>query len=166
MSRQIVYSAVSEEALVDNIAAVFVADFKWFLDELYPGQDLQDFVERALGQVLGINAPFMALAPVRNASVESEDGHYLREALRVDLLMGVIADSPDTVTRMIQRYMRTGEAVLRAANKDELFGTVNRDNTFGFSLDCEHVYQPDIRTNQVQFFRNATLQITVNIHER
>jgi hypothetical protein len=166
MTRQIVYSAVSEEALIDNIAALFVSDFKWFLDTLYPNDDLQDFVERTLGQVLGINAPFMALAPVRNASVESEDGHYLREALRVDLLIGVIDDAPDTVTRRIERYMRAAEALLRAANKDEMFGITNRDNTWGFALDVEHVYRQDIRTNQVQFFRDATLQITVNIYER
>ena len=157
------FEAVSEEAVVDNILVLVERDFKLGLDYFYPTAGLQDFAERALGQVLGNEAPMLGIAPVRNASIQSDDASYLTEALRVDLAVGVTDDGPQTVTRKIERYMRVLEAVLRAGNKNDFFGTISK--TFGFSLDCEHVYRQDIRTNQSIYFRDATLQLTVNIKE-
>lgn len=159
------FQAVSEEALVDNILVLVERDFKFALDYFYPTEGLDDFAERALGQVLGNEAPLLGIAPVRNASTQSDDAAYLTEALRVDLAVGVTDDGPQTVTRKIERYMRVLEAVLRAGNKDDFFGTINTARTFGFSLDCEHVYRQDIRTNTSIYFRDATLQLTVNINE-
>lgn len=162
------FEAVSEEALIDNILVLVTRDFKLALDYFYPTARLEDFAERALGQVLGNEAPMLGIAPVRNASTLSDDGSHLQEALRVDLAVGVTDDGPQTVTRKIERYMRVLEAVLRRGNKDDFFGTVNTLRTFGFSLDCEHVYWQDIRLHRIQsiYFRDATLQLTVNIHER
>lgn len=157
--------AVSEEALVDNILALVTRDFKDALDYFYPTEGLPDFAERALGQVLGNEAPMLGIGPVRNASTLSDDSAYLKEALRVDLAVGVIDDGPDTVTRRIMRYMRVLEAVLRRGNKNDFFSSINTARTFGFSLDCEHVYRQDIRTNTSIYFRDATLQLTVLINE-
>lgn len=159
------FLAVSEEALADNLLVLITRDYKLALDYFYPGVELPDFAERALGQVLGNAAPMLGIAPVRNASTSSDDAAYLKEALRVDLAIGVTDDGPDTVTRKIMRYMRVMEAVLRAGNKDEFFGTVASTRTFGFSIDCEHVYRQDIRTNTSIYFRDATLQLTVEIKE-
>lgn len=165
------FLAVSEEALTDNILALIVRDYKLALDWFYwTGPDrlienLPDFEERDLGQVLGNAAPMIGIAPVKNASTSSDDAAYLKEALRVDLAIGVTDDGPQTVTRRIMRYMRVMEAVLRAGNKDDFFGTVNATKTFGFSIDCEHVYRQDIRTNTSIYYRDATLQLTVEIKE-
>lgn len=159
------FQAVSEEALVDNILVLVERDFKLALDYFYPAEGLDDFAERALGMVLGNDPPMIGIAPVRNASTQSDDAAYLTETLRVDLAVGVTDDGPQTVTRKIERYMRVLEAVLRAGNKNDFFGTINSPRTFGFSLDCEHVYRQDIRTNTSIYFRDATLQVTVNIQE-
>jgi hypothetical protein len=167
-------NAVSEEALIDNTLTLVTANFKTEIDRLYPTEaalpasdplHLPDFRERALGQVLGNEAPMLGIAPVRNASTLSDDSSYLTEALRMDLAVGVTDDGPQTVTRRIMRYMRALEAVLRRGNKNDFFGIVNSSRTFGFSLDCEHVYRQDIRTNTSIYFRDATLQVTVNIRE-
>lgn len=158
------YEAVSEEALIDNILVLVETNFKTALDRYYPTDNLDDFRERSLGMVIGNEAPMLGISPVRNASTESDN--YLKEALRADLAVGVTDDGPQTVTRSIMRYMRVLEAVLRQGNKNDFFGILNTATTFGFSLDCEHVYRQDIRTNQSIYFRDATLQLSVMIHER
>lgn len=160
-----VNEAVSEEALIDNTLALVVRDFKAGLDYFYPTASLPDFAERALGMVLGNEAPHLGVGPSRNASTLSDDAAYLTEALRMDLAVGVTDDGPNTVTRKIMRYMRVLEAVLRAGNKNDFFGIVNTSRTWGFTLDCEHVYQQDIWSNSSIYFRTATLQVTVMIRE-
>lgn len=166
--------AVSEEALIDNTLVLVTRDFKPALDVLYPAQAslteghadyLADFKERTLGMVLGNEAPNLAISPSRNASTLSDDAAYLKEALRMDLTVGVMDDGPDTVTRRIMRYMRTLEAVLRNGQKNDFFGVANNARTLGFALDCEHVYKPDIFSDQSIYVRVATLQVTVNINE-
>lgn len=157
--------AVSEEALIDNTLVLVTRDYKLALDVLYSGLNLDDFRERTLGMVLGNEAPNLAISPSRNASTLSDDAAYLKEALRIDLTIGVMDDGPDTVTRRIMRYMRTLEAVLRNGEKNDFFGVANNSRTWGFSLDCEHVYKPDIFSDQSIYVRVATLQVTVNINE-
>lgn len=168
------FHAVSEEALIDNTLVLFETNFKLMMDAMYtaeaslvPGdsQYLDDFRERALGMVMGDALPCLGISPLRNASTSSDDDAYLTEALRMDLAMAVADDNPQTVTRRIMRYMRVAEAVLRRGNKNDFFGIVNTTRTWGFSLDCEHVYTQDIRTNSSIYFRDATLQVTVTIHE-
>ena len=84
----------------------------------------------------------------------------------MDLAVAVADDNPQSVTRRIMRYMRGLEAVLRRGNKNDFFGIVNASHTFGFSLDCEHVYPQELRGNDTGiYFRDATLQVTVNIKE-
>lgn len=167
-------NAVSEEALIDNTLVLVTANFKTEIDRLYPAeasltnadaQYLGDFRERSLGMVMGNEVPHLGISPVRNASTLSDDSAYLIEALRMDLAVGVTDDGPQTVTRRIERYMRALEAVLRRGNKDSFFGIVNTSRTWGFSLDCEHVYQQDIRSDGSIYYRTATLQVTVNIRE-
>lgn len=160
-----IYDAVSEEALIDNLLAFVETNFKPALDAYYPSDDLKDFAERSLGILMGVESPALAIAPRRNASTSSDDASHLIEALMVDLVVVVIDENPQAVTRKIQRYMRTLEAVLRRGNKDDFFGSVNAAKTFGFSLDCEHVYNQDIRNNASTYLRDATLQLTVNINE-
>lgn len=168
------FHAVSEEALINNTLALFETNFKPMMDAMYPAQAsltegeadyLADFKERALGMVMGDQLPCLGIGPARNASVSSDDDSYLTEALRMDLAIAVADDGPQTVTTRIMRYMRVCEAVLRRGNKNEFFGISNTSRTFGFSLDCEHVYEQDIRTNSSIYFRSATLQVTVNIRE-
>lgn len=157
--------AVSEEAFIDNTLILITRDFKLGLDVLYAGQNLPDFRERTLGQVLGNEAPNLAISPVRNASTLSDDGAYLKEGLQINLTVGVIADKPDTVTRLIMKYMRTLEAVLRNGQKNDFFGAAINSRTWGFSLDCEHVYEQNIYSDASIYVRVATLQVTATIHE-
>lgn len=168
------FHAVSEEALIDNTLVLFETNFKPMIDALYPAaatltnadaQYLGDFRERSLGMVMGNEVPHLGISPARNASISSDDDSYLKEALRMDLAIGVTDDGPQTVTRRIMRYMRAAEAVLRRGNKNDFFSIVNTTRTWGFSLDCEHVYPQDIRSDGSIYYRTATLQVTVNIRE-
>lgn len=160
------YKAVSEEALIDNTLALVVRDFKSALDDLYPSESLDDFAERSMGMVLGLEAPALGIGPRRNASVSSDDDSHLKEILGMDLAVIVIDDNPILVTRKIMRYMRTLEQVLRRGSKNDFFGTVDGGElTFGFSLDCEHVYEQDILVNASTYLRKATLRVLVNINE-
>ena len=115
---------------------------------------------------MGLEAPALAIAPRRNLSILSDDASHLIETLSMDMAVVVTDENPQSVTRKIQRYMRVLEAVLRSGRKNDFFGTINAARTFGFSLDCEHVYSQDIRTNATTYLREATLQVVVNIRER
>jgi hypothetical protein len=160
------FEAVSEEALMDNTLTLITATFKNALDAYYPTENLADFAERSLGMIMGLETPALAIAPRRNASTLADDSSHLREALEFDLAVGVIDENPQAVTRKITRYMRVLEMTLRAGRKSDFFGTVNTTRTFGFSLDCEHIYSQDIRANASTYFRDATLRLTVQIRER
>ena len=43
---------------------------------------------------MGLENPALAIAPRRNASTSSDDESYLKEALRVDLVVVVVDENP------------------------------------------------------------------------
>lgn len=168
------FHAVSEEALINNTLTLFETNFKLMLDAMYPVEALvteghadylSDFKERALGMLMGNEMPALGIGPARNASTSSDDDSYLKEGLQMNLAIAVTDDGPQTVTRRIMRYMRVAEAVLRRGTIRDFFGTAALPQIWGFSLDCEHVYRQDIFSDSSIYLRDATLQVTVTIHE-
>lgn len=158
------YQAVFEEGLVDNLLTIITRDFQYALNYFYPTENLEDFAERALGQELKNEFPLLAIVPVRNASSPSDDEARIIQALRVNLMVGVTDDGPDTVTRKIMRYMRCLDAVIRSANKRDFFANMSTQ-VFGLVVEAEHVYGP-IGANASIYFRPATMEVTITINER
>lgn len=169
------YYAVQEEALVDNVLTIIERDFKQALDVFYPIEAvlpandprfLADFKERAVGQILRNEFPCLAIGPNRNASTEDAGQSHLIEAVRLDIYVGVIDDSPATVTTRIMRYMGTLDAVLRTAavkRKSDFFANMSV-MVFGLTLEMEHIYGP-IGSEKPTLFRGAVLQLTIQIRE-
>lgn len=168
------YEARFEESLVNNILDIFTRDFKDALDYFYPTEAaydstdpryLKDFAEKALGQVLGNETPMLAIGPVRNAASPSDDDSHMIQAVRIDLALGVTDDGPDTVTRRIMRYTRTAVAVLHSANKSDFFANMSSQGVFGLVLETEQVYR-SLRANDSVYFRDSTVEVTLQIRER
>lgn len=158
------YSAVFEEGLIDNLLTVITRDFKLALDYYYADDDLPDFAERTLGQELGNEYPMLALVPVRNAATESEDRARVLQAVRINLMVGVVDDGPDTVTQRIMRYVRALDAVIRSASKNDLTANMGVQ-VFGLSVEAEHSYGP-IGDNSSIYFRPAILELLMTFNER
>jgi len=152
-----------EEQIIANTKALIVRDMKAALDYFYPALDLPDFKEHALGQVIGNEFPFLAIGPRENLVEETDDSACLIEAARLSLYVGVTGTSPEDVTIKIMRYGRTLDAVIRTARQDFFNGM---SNPFGLSLGISHIYPGFIGSRENEYFRSATLEVTVNIRER
>lgn len=156
------FSAVFEEPIINNTLAVIARDFKPALDHFYAADDLSDFTERALGQVLKNSFPCLAVTPRSNPTEDTDDDSHIIEAARIDIYIGVTDDGPDTVTRRIMKYVRAMDAVLRTAKRDFFTGM---SNPFGVWLKVEHTYWPIGQENNI-YFRSAIVELTVNLRER
>lgn len=167
------FYAVQEEGLVQNALSIIERDFKAALDVYYPIEAaldpddpayLEDFQERSLGQIFKNQFPCLAIGPNRNASTEADAGDRLKEAVRMDLYVGVTADNAANVTIKLMRYMGTLDAVLRSARKSDWFVNMSVQ-VFGLVLEMEHVYGP-VRERESVYFRDALMQVTVVVNER
>lgn len=168
------FEASQEEALVDNVMTIITRDFKLALDHRYPieaalsaedPRHLLDFQERALGQIVGINFPSLAVGPNRGTAGDGPNGECLRESVLIDVHIGVTDDSPQNVTRRIMRYRATMDAVLRSAPISDYFVNMSID-AFAFVLDEIDYYYGPIGQKQTSTFRGVLLQVPIKINER
>lgn len=168
------YEASQEEGLVDNVLFIFTRDFKLALDQRYPIEAalatddpryLRDFQERALGQILGNDFPSLAIGPNRGTSGDGPNGECLRENVLIDIHIGVVDDSPITVTQRIMRYRATADMVLRSAPIADYFRNMSVE-VFAFVLDEIDYHYGPIGGKQPANFRGALLQVPIKINER
>lgn len=152
-----------ELPIINNTLTVITRDFQGALDYYYQGEGLPDFRERALGQILRKEFPCLAISPRNNPTEEVDDRSHIVSAARIDIFMGVVGDSPDTVTRLIMKYVQVMDAVLRSARRDFFTGM---SNPFGVVLDIAHVYAPVGGPSNSIYFRGAVVELTVNLRER
>lgn len=158
------FSGVMEDLIVPNVLAIVTRDFKQALDYHFAADDLPDFVERTLGQVERKEFPLVAIGPVGNPAVESEDSARFTQPLRIALYLGVVADTNNAVTILIMKYVKVMHAVLHRATIADYFG-VEADRVFGFWLNVEHLYGA-ILSNNTRLFRSATMILTLNFESR
>lgn len=158
-----VYTAAVEEQLTENVLTIITRDFKLALDVFYPADGHPDFVEKVLGMYVGNEQPYMSIGPVRNAATPSEDGSHFIEGVKLEIYFGLTGDSATQVTERIMRYARTIVAVLHSANKSDYF--VNMSSPFGLVVETETIYRP-LRGNDTIYFRDATVELTIQIRER
>lgn len=156
-------SANFEGPIIENCETVIVRDFKGGLDYYFPGQDLPDFAERALGQILGNEFPCLAITPRENDITEAADRSHLAEAARINIYMGVTGESPRDVTLKIMKYVKTMDGVLRSARRDFFTGM---SNPFEVVLDIKHAYAPVGGPEESVYFRAALVELTVSLRER
>lgn len=167
------YYAVQEEGVIDNALFVIERDFKAILDEFNPIEAvlppddpayMEDFQERALGQIQRIVFPTLAIGPNRNAASESAARDRLNQAVRFDIYVGVTADSAPNVTRKIMRYMAALDATLRSAKTSDWKRNMSAI-IFGIVLEAEHVYGA-IRERESVYYRDALMQVTLVFNEQ
>lgn len=167
------FQAVQEEGLVANILTIITRDFKEALDYFYPIEAelsetdprfLRDFQERELGQIVGNNFPSLSIGPHRGTSGDP-NGECLRQNHLIDIHIGVLDDSPQTVTQRIMRYRATMDMVLRSAPISDYFVNMSVE-VFAFVLDeIDYFYGP-IGGKRPANFRGALLQVPIKINER
>lgn len=156
-------SAVFEGPVIDNTLAVIERDFLGALTYYYPLENLPDFAERALGQTLRNEFPCLAISPRNNPTEEADDRSHIVEAARVDIYIGVTGDAPNTVTRLIMKYVRVMDSVLRSARRDFFNGM---HNPFEVVLSVDHTYGPVGGPTDSIYFRAAVVELTVSLRER
>lgn len=157
------YAAATEETLVANVLAIITRDFKNALDYFYPAAALPDFAEKVLGMAIGNEVPMLWIGPTRNAATPSDDGSHFIEAVKIEIYMAVTGESASVVTEKIMRYARTMVAVLHSANKSDFFANMN--SPFGLVVETESIYRP-LRGNDSIYFRDSTVELTIQIRER
>jgi len=167
------YFAVQEEGVIDNALFIIERDFKLILDEFNPieallspddPQYMEDFQERALGQIQKLVFPTLAIGPNRNAATESDASDRLHQAVRFDIYIGVTADSAPNVTRKLMKYMAALDATLRSAKKSDWKRNMSAI-IFGIVLELEHVYG-SIRERESVYYRDALMQVTLVFNEQ
>lgn len=163
------FSARFELPIIDNVLAIVTRDFKLALDHFYAGEDLPDFAERSLGTEKGNEYPLLVIGPRSTFIKTVDDDSHLVEPQVIELKIGVIADSSDVAMRLIMKYVRAMDAVLRSANKNDYCANMTNGNgaPFGFSIDVTHAYGPlGANDNRTTYFKPAVLELTVNFRER
>jgi hypothetical protein len=155
-------SANFEGPIIENSETIITRDFKGGLDYYFPGQDLPDFAERALGQILGNEFPCLAITPRENPITEADDRSCLAEAARINIYMGVTGESPRDVTLKIMKYVKAMNGILRSARRDFFTGM---NNPFGVVLGIKHAYAPVGGPEESVYFRGAVVELTVNLKE-
>lgn len=156
-------NAVFEQPIIDNVLTIITRDFKGGLDYYYLSENLPDFAERALGQVLRNQFPCLAISPRNNPVEEAADRSHLIEVAQVDIYIGVTGTGPDVVTRLIMKYVRVMNAILRSARLDFFTGM---SNPFGVMLGFNHRYGPVGGPTDSIYFRAAVVELTVSLRER
>lgn len=155
-------SAVFEGPIVENTLTIITRDFKGGLDHYYAADNLPDFAERELGQIIGNQFPCLAITPRSNPIIEADDRSYLAEAARINIYIGVEGDGPGAVTRKIMKYVRVMDSILRSARRDFFTGMTN---PFGVVLDTTHEYGAVGGPVESVYFRGAIVGLTVNLRE-
>jgi hypothetical protein len=155
-------SAVFELPIMDNALAIIVRDFKGGLDYFYSSDSLPDFVEREMGQIIGLQFPCLAITPRENTITQADDNSYLVEAARMNIYMGVTGENPTDVSRKIMKYVRVMDTILRSARRDFFTGMTN---PFKIVLETIHEYGPVGGPENSVYFRGAILGLTVNLRE-
>lgn len=158
------FSGVMEDVVVPNVKAIIEDNFANALDYYYPAQTLPDFAEVTLGQVRRKQFPLLAIGPVGNPAVESQDSARITQPLLIALYVGVVAEDADTVTELIMKYVKVLHGVLLSASKADYFGS-DDSRVFGFHMGVEHLYG-SIRSNNTLLFRDATVLLTLNFESR
>lgn len=168
------FEASQEEALVDNVMTIITRDFKLALDQRYPieavlpatdPRHLRDFQERGLGQILGNDFPSLAVGPNRGTSNDGPNGECLRENILIDIHIGVLDDSPTTVTQRIMRYRATMDSVIRSAPITDYLRNMSTES-FAFVQSEINYFYRTIEEKQSGIFRAALLRVVIDINER
>jgi hypothetical protein len=163
------YSARFELPIIDNVLAIVTRDMKGALDYFYPGENLPDFVERSLGTEKGLDFPILVIGPRSNPVETVDDASHLIEPQAIELKVGVVSDTADSAMRLVMKYVRALDAVLRSANKSDYCANMSNGNgaPFGFHIDVTHTYGPlGANDNRTTYFKPASLELTVNFRER
>lgn len=154
-------SANFEGPITANVMRVITRDFKGGLDYYFEDDDLLDFRERTVGLIKKLEFPCLAIGPRATVIDEADDRSHLVEAARVDIYLGVVADTPTNVSYLIMKYVKVMNAVLRSARLEFFEGM---SNPFGVVLELRHQYT-QIGEHEGVHFRGAYLELTINLRE-
>lgn len=161
-----------EEVVIDSIFAFVERDFKEALDYFYPDDDYPDFAERTLGRKRGNEFPLLVLNPRSNLTEQDADDSRVFQPLRIESHLAVIGPDSDTVTRLIIRYTKVYDAVLRAAAefrvaKRDYFTDVDPATIVTPRIKIDHAYSPFGSNDQgTEFMRASYVELTLSFEQR
>lgn len=159
-----------EEVVVDSIFSFVERDYKQALDYFYPDEDYPDFAERSLGRRRGNEFPLLVINPRSNITEQDADDSRVFQPVRIENHIAVLGPDSDTVTRLIMRYTKVYDAVLRAAAefavaKRDYFQGVNPARIITPRIKIDHAYGP-FGSNNTEFMRPSYVELTVSFEQR
>lgn len=159
-----------EEVVIDSLFAFVERDFKEALDYFYPDENYPDFAERTLGRRRGNEFPLLVISPRSNITEQDADDSRVFQPLRIESYIGVIGSNSQEVTRLILRYTKVYDAVLRAAAdirvvKRDYFMGVDPARIITPRIGIDHAYGP-LGSENSEFFRPSFVELTVSFEQR
>lgn len=159
-----------EEVVIDSVFSFVTRDFKEALDYFYPDENYPDFAERTLGRRRGNEFPLLVINPRSNLTEGDADEARVFQPIRIESHLAVLGPDSDAVTRLIMRYTKTYDAVLRAAAefavaKRDYFMDVDPARIVTPRIKIDHAYGP-FGSNKTEFIRPAYVELTVSFEQR
>lgn len=159
-----------EEVIIDSLFSFVERDFKEALDYFYPDENYPDFAERTLGRRRGNEFPLLVVNPRSNQTEQDADDSRVFQPVRIENHLAVVGDNSDTVTRLIMRYTKVYDAVLRAAAefavaKRDYFQGVDPARVITPRIKIDHAYGP-FGSNDTEFMRPSYVELTVSFEQR
>jgi hypothetical protein len=159
------FQEASDSLIVDNYLTIIQRDAKPALDYYYLADNLPDFALRTLGQFVRGPWPTIAVAPRRNTSLETGDGNWIDETLRVAGVMAVVDTDPAEVTRLAMKYMRAVKSITRSASVADWSAGFPANTLFSVVPDITYEYG-EIGKNGEGFEKIVTIDLTLKFNER
>lgn len=132
------FSEAGEAEIVDNIIEVADRDMKLALDYFYPADNLPDFGVKTVGDISVFSYPILVVGPERMGSLETDDGFYLAQDLRIGAGIVVKDTSVKLAVKKAMKYVRALKAVLRSATTADLLPSSAQ--ILNHTLDIDHRY--------------------------
>lgn len=99
-----------------------------------------DFAQRTLGEFITLSLPSFAISPKNNAPVQSEDGSWIDETLKVNILMAVGSADAPTATRKAMKYTRAFKSVVRSASVADYTAGFTANTIFALNVEVAYEY--------------------------
>lgn len=150
------FQEIGESEFIENLMALFDRDFKAALDWFNldtpthttrygvpnnvgaTGQDLPDFAVKTDGDVDVFSYPLLVLGVERMSSLETDDGFYLNQDLRIGVGLVVKDTTLKAARTKARKYIRALKAVVRSASAVDLLPPTSQ--VLNHTIDIDHRY--------------------------
>lgn len=158
------FVSIFESLILDNILKMFKDRMKLALDFYYPSENLPDFAQITLGNVIQISQPTLAVEASRAGADNLAE--YEGSQLKIFIYMTVDDAHPDEAARKLEKYIRAAKGVLNVPATDYTAGMTGH-KAFGLTKDLSWDYNQVAKdVNVAKYLKSVTFDLTLKYSER